>query len=136
MYHASPRPGVVRTTQLPQHPSTRTCLASQGPGRLWNSMQMNRCCGYLKGLSSHPFLRAQPPSSPGEVDQSPGVKVLWRTHRSLRSPGSVAAEEGIEHGLLHALLVLPTPGDHRPVTVCCVQVVAITGKCKAHNRLI
>lgn len=47
------------------------------------------------------------------------------------SPSCVAAEEGIEHGLLHTLLVLPTPGNHCPLTVGCVQMVAITGKRKA-----
>ena len=50
------------------------------------------------------------------------------------SAGCIAAQEGIEHGLLQALLVLPTPGNHGPFTVRCVQVVAVTGKCEAVRK--
>lgn len=52
------------------------------------------------------------------------------------SSGRIAAQEGVEHGLFQALLVLPTPGNHGPFTVCCVQMVAIGGKCKADNGLV
>lgn len=48
----------------------------------------------------------------------------------------IAAEEGIEHWLFQALLVLPTPGDHGPITVCCVQMVAVAGKGKAVKKKI
>lgn len=54
----------------------------------------------------------------------------------LSSSSCVAAEERVEHGLLHALLVLPTPCDHCPITVGRVQMVAIAGKRKAYDRLI
>lgn len=83
----------------------------------------------LKGLSSHPFPRARPPSYPGR-SATPQVRCSGEgTARP--SPRGVAAQEGVEHGLLHALLVLPTPGDHRPVAVRGVQVVAIAGKREA-----
>lgn len=64
-----------------------------------------------------------------------GVKVPCRMQGS-HSSRCIAAEEGIEHWLFQALLVLPTPGDHGPITVCCVQMVAVAGKGKAYNRLI
>lgn len=38
----------------------------------------------------------------------------------LSSSSCIAAEERIEHGLLHTLLVLPTPCNHCPITVGCV----------------
>ena len=53
---------------------------------------------------------------------------------SPHSSSCIAAEEGIEHWLFQALLVLPTPGDHGPITVCGVQMVAIAGKCKAVKK--
>lgn len=59
--------------------------------------------------------------------------MLWRVQSS-HSSGCVAAEEGIEHWMFQALLVLPTPGDHSPIAVRCVQMVAITGKCKAVKK--
>ena len=60
--------------------------------------------------------------------------MLWRVQSSPHSSGCVAAEEGIEHWMFQALLVLPTPGDHSPITVRCIQMVAITGKCKAVKK--
>lgn len=59
--------------------------------------------------------------------------MLWRVQSS-HSSGCIAAEEGIEHWMFQALLVLPTPGDHSPIAVRCVQMVAITGKCKAVKK--
>lgn len=50
------------------------------------------------------------------------------------SPGRVAAEEGVEHGQLQALLVLAAPGDHIPITVSCEQVMAVTRKRKAAKQ--
>lgn len=60
--------------------------------------------------------------------------MLWRVQSSPHSSGCVAAEEGVEHWMFQALLVLPTPGDHSPIAVRCVQMVAITGKCKAVKK--
>ena len=60
--------------------------------------------------------------------------MLWRVPSSPHSSGCVAAEEGIEHWMFQALLVLPTPGDHSPIAVRCIQMVAITGKCKAVKK--
>ena len=60
--------------------------------------------------------------------------MLWRVQSSPHSSGCVAAEEGVEHWMFQALLVLPTPGDHSPIAVGCVQMVAITGKCKAVKK--
>lgn len=37
----------------------------------------------------------------------------------------VAAQEGVEHGQLHALLVPPTPRHHRALAVGRVEVVAV-----------
>lgn len=45
--------------------------------------------------------------------------------RHKRSAGCVAAQEGVEHGQLHALLVPPTPGHHRALAVGRVEVVAV-----------
>lgn len=39
---------------------------------------------------------------------------------------SIAAQEGVEHGQLHALLVPSTPRHHRALAVGRVEVVAIT----------
>lgn len=41
------------------------------------------------------------------------------------SAGGVAAQEGVEHWQLHALLVPSTPRHHRALAVCCVEVVAV-----------
>lgn len=41
------------------------------------------------------------------------------------SSGGVTAEEGVEHGQLHALLVAAAPGDHRALAVGRVQVMAV-----------
>lgn len=54
--------------------------------------------------------------------------------QALPSASSIAAEEGVEHGQLQALLVLAAPGDHIPIAVSCEQVVAVAGKRKAYNR--
>lgn len=85
-------------------------------------------------LFSHPFLQIQLPAL---AKSTPEVRVPSSVeHSPLQSPSCIAAEEGIEHGLLHTLLILPTPGDHCPLTVGGVQMVAITGKRKAYNGLI
>lgn len=60
--------------------------------------------------------------------------MLWRSEVLSHSSSCVAAEEGIEHGLFEALLVLPAPGDHGPVTVRGVQMVAVTGKREAVRK--
>lgn len=39
---------------------------------------------------------------------------------------SIAAQEGVEHGQLHALLIPSTPRHHRALAVGRVEVVAIT----------
>ncbi|KAL0609263.1 LOW QUALITY PROTEIN: hypothetical protein AAY473_021550 [Plecturocebus cupreus] len=74
------------------------------------------------------FHHVQPPKT-GEVNKSSlKLKCFGECEVHSHSPGCIAAKEGIEHWLFQALLVLPTPGYHRPVTVCCVQMVAITRK--------
>lgn len=65
-----------------------------------------------------------------------GVEVLCRRGGPPHSPSRIAAKEGIEHGLFQALLVLPTPGDHCPIAAGRVQMVAVTGKRKAHDGLV
>lgn len=60
--------------------------------------------------------------------------MLWRSGVLSHSSSCIAAKEGIEHWLFQALLVLPTPGNHGPVTIRRVQMVAVTGKCKAGKR--
>lgn len=50
------------------------------------------------------------------------------------SAGSVAAQEGVEHGQLHALLVPAAPGHHGALAVGRVQVVAVTRVRQAENR--
>lgn len=63
-----------------------------------------------------------------------GACVLWG--HSFSSSSCIAAEERVEHGLLHTLLVLPAPCNHCPLTVGSVQMVAIARKCQAYDRLI
>lgn len=94
---------------------------------------MNRLHNYSEGLLGRPFLQVQPPNT-GEATDPAAVQLL-RTHSAL-SPGCIAAQEGAEHGLLQALLVLPAPGDHSPITVRRVQMVAVTGKREAHDWLV
>lgn len=53
---------------------------------------------------------------------------------ALLSPSRVAAEEGVEHGQLQALLVLAAPGDDIPITVGREQVMAVAGKRKAAKQ--
>lgn len=53
---------------------------------------------------------------------------------SLSSSSCVAAEEGVEHGLFEALLVLPAPGSHGPVAAGGVQMVAVTGEREAVRK--
>lgn len=50
------------------------------------------------------------------------------------SPSCVAAEEGVEHGQLQALLVLAAPGDDIPITVSREQVMTVAGKRKAAKQ--
>lgn len=63
-------------------------------------------------LLSHLFLQWLEPAP------QYGAHVLWG--RPFSSSSCVVAEERVEHGLLHALLVLPTPCNHCPITVGCV----------------
>lgn len=79
-------------------------------------------------LLSHLLLQLVQPGSQN------GAYVLWG--RPLSSSSCIAAEERVEHGLLHALLVLPAPCNHCPVTVGSVQMVAIARKGQAYDRLI
>lgn len=46
----------------------------------------------------------------------------------------VAAEEGVKHGQLHALLVPPTPRHHRALAVGRVEVVAVARVRQAEGR--
>lgn len=96
---------------------------------------MNRFYNYLDGLFGHLFLHVQPPKT-GEVNKSSLEFKCLENAQFSPSSGRIAAQEGVEHGLLQALLVLPTPCNHSPFAVCCVQMVAIRGKRKADNRLI
>lgn len=48
-----------------------------------------------------------------------------RTSASGPSAGGVAAQEGVEHGQLHPLLVPPTPRHDRALAVGRVEVVAV-----------
>lgn len=49
---------------------------------------------------------------------------------------SVTAEERVKHGQLHALLVSPTPRDHRPLTVSRVQMMPVTGERQTYDRSV
>lgn len=46
----------------------------------------------------------------------------------------VAAQEGVKHGQLHALLIPPTPRHHRALTVGGVEVVAVARVRQAKGR--
>lgn len=57
-----------------------------------------------------------------------GRRSRWEVDRGkhqTRSAGRVAAQEGVEHGQLHTLLVPSAPGHHRPLAVGRVEVVAV-----------
>lgn len=55
------------------------------------------------------------------------VRPVWVTgRRDAGSACSVAAEEGVKHGQLHALLVSTAPRDHRALAVRRVEMMAIT----------
>lgn len=56
--------------------------------------------------------------------------------RRRRSACSVAAQEGVEHGQLHALLVPSTPRHHRALAVGRVEVVAVARVRQAERRQI
>lgn len=55
------------------------------------------------------------------------VRPVWVTgRRDAGSACSVAAEEGVKHGQLQALLVSTAPRDHRALAVSRVEVMTIT----------
>lgn len=73
------------------------------------------------------------------LEKAKSASSAWRyraleVRSSPHSPSGIAAKEGIEHRLFQALLVLPTPSNHGPIAVGCVQMVAIAGKCKAVKK--
>ena len=73
------------------------------------------------------------------LEKAKSANSAWRyraleVRSSPHSPSGIAAKEGIEHRLFQALLVLPTPSNHGPIAVGCVQMVAIAGKCKAVKK--
>ncbi|TNN62686.1 hypothetical protein EYF80_027127 [Liparis tanakae] len=63
-----------------------------------------------------------------EEKEGPGAPLaeLDGSNHQTQSACSVAAQEGVEHGQLHALLVPPTPRHHRALAVGRVEVVAVT----------
>lgn len=68
-------------------------------------------------------------SSSREEDVKGGGAPLaknWTVINIRHTSGSIAAQEGVEHGQLHALLVPPTPRHHCTLAVGCVEVMAIT----------
>ena len=103
----------------------RAGLYSQAHGG-WGSAHRGTCVVFPGYLLSHLLLQLVEPGS-----QS-GAYVLWG--HSFSSSSCVAAEERVEHGQLHTLLVLPAPCDHCPLTVGSVQMVAITGECQAVKK--
>lgn len=70
------------------------------------------------------------------VELSSQKRCLCPVDAVLSSSSCIAAEERVEHGLLHTLLVLPAPCNHCPVTVGSVQMVAIARKCQAYDGLV
>lgn len=55
------------------------------------------------------------------------VRSVWVTgRRDAGSACSVAAEEGVKHGQLQALLVSTAPRDHRALAVSRVEVMTVT----------
>lgn len=100
--------------------------------RQQNFVQMDRLYHCLD-LFGHPCLQVCAPDT-GEVSKCSLELKCCGECSSPHSSGCVAAEEGIEHWVFQALLVLPAPGDHSPIAVRCVQMVAVTGKGKAGKR--
>lgn len=76
-----------------------------------------------------------PPATPAEEEDQrkrraaapPAENQVAIRQRSDSGPsaGGVAAQEGVEHGQLHPLLVAATPGHDRALAVGCVEVVAV-----------